>query len=428
MKMLYSGCNEYCRADKTRALERYLSVLFEERNKQYGSILRMSTTGKTDKESRAHGSKKIVIMTVPYGGGHYATAQKVAELLKERSKDVDVEIIDVISDGWPSFAKSSTDAYQGSTANNNAFWFKVYYRLTDRFPSPLKWFASIAFRGYAKRKLKELNPDLMIATFPFLGHVAVKARKKAHEHMPVVTTITDAGNVQGIWLCGSEDAILTATPDTVDYARRRKMGGDRLKFIGFPVNREFYELEPTEAARTALGLKPDVFTVLFTCGGLGMSASKAISLAKRLAQLTAPVQIICVAGRNEKLRKKFESISFPEHITPIILGYVDNMPQLMAASDVVISKSGWLTISEAVAAQKPLFLFDAIPGHEEQNASYVTQHGFGVYEPDPVAMYQHVSLAATYPKQLDDYKAKLAGSANPGTRAELADYFLGLLH
>lgn len=371
-------------------------------------------------------SKKILIMTVPYGGGHYATALKIADLLKERDPEIQVEILDVITDAWPSFAKNSTNAYQGSTANNDAFWFKLYYRLTDRFPAPLRWFASIAFHGYAKRKLNELNPDLIIATFPFLGHVAYRARKSSNGHMPIVTTITDAGRVQGIWLCGQEDAILAATPDTVEYAKQRRLGDDRTKFIGFPVNKEFYELEPAEEARQAIGIKPGVFTILLTSGGLGMSAHKAILLARRLAQLTAPVQLICIAGRNEALKAKFESIGFPDNVTPTILGYVENMPQLMAASDIIISKSGWLTISEAIAAQKPLFLFDAIPGHEEQNAVYVTDKGFGIYEPDPVAMYQHISTVATHPEQLKVYADSLSRAQNPQTRTELADYFLGL--
>ena len=372
--------------------------------------------------------KKIVIMTVPYGGGHYATAQKIADLLKERDPDLIVEILDVITDGWPAFAKSSTNAYQDSTANNNAFWFKVYYRFTDRFPSPLRWFASVAFHSYAKRKLRELDPDLIIATFPFLAHVAARARKSAGLHMPIVTTVTDAGNVQGIWLCGQEDAILTATPDTVAYAQQRKLGGDRVRFIGFPVNRAFYELEPMQSARQSLGLSPDVFTILLTSGGLGMSAAQVIALARRLSQIPTPVQIVCVAGRNDALKAEFEAIEFPEHIDAHIFGYVDNMPTLMAASDIVVSKSGWLTISEAIAAQKPLFLFDAIPGHEEQNASYVTSHSFGVYEPDSIAMLQYISTVAARPDELKKYIEPLARANNPHTRTELAEYFLGLLH
>lgn len=371
--------------------------------------------------------KKVLIMTVPFGGGHYATAAKIADLLHERDSTLKIEILDVITDGWPAFAKNSTEAYQGSTASDSAFWFRVYYRLTDRFPAPLRWFASVAFHGYAKRKLRELDPDLIIATFPFLGHVAARARKAAGKHMPIVTTITDAGNVQGIWLCGSEDAILTATPDTVEYAHRRKMAEGRVKFIGFPVNRAFYELEPMKRARKALGLKPDVFTILLTSGGLGMSAQRAIAVAQRLAQLTIPVQLICIAGRNEALRAEFEAIDFPPTVTPYVFGYVDNMPQFMAASDIVLSKSGWLTISEAIAAQKPLFLFDAIPGHEEQNAAYVTRRSFGVYEPDPLAMYQQISTVAAHPEQLQRYTASLAQAHHPQVRTELADYFLGLM-
>ena len=214
--MLYSGEDELSSKSRPQRLELSSFVVAEKRSKLHGSMLRMSIAGETSEMSRATRPKKILIMTVPYGGGHYATALKIDELLKERDPSVDVQILDVITDGWPSFAKNSTNAYQGSTANNNAFWFKVYYHLTDRFPQPLKWFAALAFHGYAKRKLHELNPDLLIATFPFLGHVAAKARKQAHAHVPIVTTITDAGRVQGIWLCGSEDTILTATPDTVD--------------------------------------------------------------------------------------------------------------------------------------------------------------------------------------------------------------------
>lgn len=367
-------------------------------------------------------------MTVPFGGGHYTTAAKIADILQARDASLEVEILDVITDGWPAFARRSSAAYQDSTSSHNAFWFKVYYKFTDRFPQPLRWFASAAFRGYARRKLSELKPDLMIATFPFLGHVAARARTRAGWHMPVVTVITDAGRVQGIWLTGKEDAILAATPDTVEYAKARRMAAERVKFVGFPINRAFYELEPQSQARRALGLKPEVFTILLTSGGLGMSAGKAVSLLKRLARLRVPVQIICVAGKNTHLQAEFEAITFPDNITPLVIGYTDSMPRLMAACDIVVSKSGWLTLSEALAARKPLFLFDAIPGHEEQNALHITEGGFGIYEPDTVAMYQRISTVIAHPEQLEPHLAALARDGNPAGADRLADYFLGLLN
>lgn len=377
---------------------------------------------------RRMSQKKILIMTVPFGGGHYATAAKIADLIHEQDKTIDLLILDVITDGWPWYARTTSKAYQNSTRSQGAFWFKLYYRLTDRFPAPLRWFASIAFNRYAKRKLLELQPDLIIATFPFLGHVGARARKAIGLRAPIVTVITDAGQVQGIWLCGKEDTILAATPDTVDYAKQRKLGGDRVAYIGFPVDKAFYELQPTTKARHALGLNEQTFTILVTSGGLGMSAYKVVRLVERLAKLTTPVQIICAAGKNEQLRAEYEAIDFPSHIQPLIVGYRDDMPLLMAASDIVVSKSGWLTINEAIAGQRPLFLFDAIPGHEEENARYVTSHNFGIFEPDPVAMFDRILAAAIQPDTLRPQCDALAKAYDPGARRKLANYFIGLLH
>mgnify|MGYP006341213321 FL=1 len=371
--------------------------------------------------------KTVLIMTVPFGGGHYATAAKIADLLKQRDSSVDVQILDVITDGWPWYARQTTQAYQDSTASNSAFWFRVYYKLTDTFPAPLRWFASVAFSGYAKRKFRELQPDLLISTFPFLGHVAARARKALGMKVPIVTIVTDAGRVQAIWLCGNEDAILTATPDTVAYAEARRLAEGRVRFIGFPVNAAFYDLQSSHSARNALGLDPHQFTILLTSGGFGMGAQRVIRLVERLAGLQASFQLICIAGKNETLQADFKAIQFPSHIKPLVLGYVDNMPELMAASDIIVSKSGWLTISEAVAARRPLFLFDAIPGHEEQNAQYVTRGGFGVFEPDADKMVIRIEEAITEPHSLAAYHEALARHDTREVPQQLAAYLLGLL-
>lgn len=371
--------------------------------------------------------KKVLIITVPFGGGHYATAAKIADLLQERDRSLDVEILDVVTDGWPAFAKRSSNAYQSSTAASNGFWFRIYYVLSDHFPRPLRWFASAAFNTYARKKLAEIAPDLVIATFPFLGHVAVRARAATGSTAPIVTVVTDAGRVQGIWLDGAEDAILTATADTVDYAIQRHMAAERIRFVGFPVSKAFYELPSKHEARTSLGLNPSVFTLLWTSGGYGMSADKSLGLLKRVAQLDLPLQIICVAGKNQQLETELRAIDFPANITPYILGFTDQMPKLMAAADVVVSKSGWLTISEAIAAQRPLFLFDAIPGHEEQNAQYVTTMNFGVYEPNPAVMAQLISTAISDPETLAPRLTALARAHDPAVRRRLVDYLVGLL-
>ena len=371
--------------------------------------------------------KKVLIMTVPFGGGHYATAAKISALLKDADQSLSIEVIDVITDGWPSFSRRSSEAYVKSTANSGGFWYAFYYRLTDWCPWPLRWFASLAFRRYAKRKLAEVNPDLIIATFPFLGHVAWRARRKLGSAVPIVTVVTDAGNVQGVWLIGHEDEILTATSDTVDYARRRHLGGDRVQHVGFPVSQAFHDVPPLAEAKRQLGLDPERFTVLVTSGGLGMSAEKVKRLVTQLAESKVPLQLICVAGKNQALKAAYEAMEVSPSVTLKVLGYTDNMPLVMAASDIICSKSGWLTISEALAVKRPLYLFDVIPGQEEENAHYVTHGNLGVLVPNPDTMATLVIDTATHPERLTAMKSALEEQADGTCSRRLTQHFLALL-
>lgn len=371
--------------------------------------------------------KKIVIMTVPFGGGHHATAETVQALLKEADQSLDIEIIDAVTEAWPAFSRYTTAAYVQSTASPGGMWFKLYYRLSDRWPQPLQWIASPAYMRYARRRIKQLKPDLIIATFPFLGHIASAARNAEGMSCPVVTMVTDAGHVQGIWLYGREDYILPATPDTVTYAKRRRVRHDKLRFIGFPVKPEFHISSTPTEARRELGLD-EKFTVLVTAGGLGMNPKRVLAFARELQKINQPMQIIFIAGKNSTLQDNLAKLKFkPEH-TIHIHGFTSRMAELMRAADIVCSKAGWLTISEALSVGRPLVLFDAIPGHEEQNAQHVVRHHYGVYEKDPARAARFVAEAAASTTALQPYQRALKGRGHQAeVPKELAKFYLGLM-
>lgn len=373
-------------------------------------------------------SKKIIIMTAPFGGGHHSTAQTVAQLIKSQQPTASVKVLDVISDSWPAFGHHSSRAYVNSASKSGGFWFNAYYQLTDRWPQPLRWLGSATFRRYARRKIREEQPDLIIATFPFLGHIAAQARDYHDMKVPIVTMVTDAGQVQGIWLCGSEDVILTATPDTVEYALRRGVDAERVKYIGFPVASEFTTAPTRTEARHHLQLDERLFTVLITAGGLGMSQAKVLRLARRLATSPIPLQLVFVAGRNETLKRELSRIEFPAHVRTSLFGYTDDMPLLMSACDLVCTKAGWLTINEAVSVKRPLVLFDAIPGHEEHNAAYVENAHYGIYLSDAERAADYLIKAATDPACLRPYQQSLGEKADAGdTMAKLARFYRSLL-
>ena len=91
-----------------------------------------------------------------------------------------------------------------------------------------------------------------------------------------------------------------------------------------------------------------------------------------------PVQTLAVAGRNEPLRRNLEGFDVPPGSTLQAFGFVENMAELMAVSDLAVTKSGGLTSAECLAMGLPMIVRDPIPGQEERNADFVIEAGAGV--------------------------------------------------
>ena len=128
-----------------------------------------------------------------------------------------------------------------------------------------------------------------------------------------------------------------------------------------------------------LGLKPDLPALLLVGGGEGMS--KVFPIARAIAGARLPAQLLVVTGRNRSLRRRLESVDW--EIPTTIFGFVDNMPQLMAASEVIVTKAGPATISEAIACGLPIILSGAIPYQEDRNVAYVEESGVGRLAEEP---------------------------------------------
>ena len=366
-------------------------------------------------------------MTVALGGGHATVAKNLAEAIATIDSTIETKIIDVISDGWPSFSKTASDAYVSSTGGLGSFWFRVYYVITNAFPALLRWFGECFYHDYAVRKYREEQPDLIIATFPILADVAVQAREECGGKAPVVVIVTDAGNVQGIWASKRADMTLVATPDTINYLVRRGVPKDRIKYCGFPVGREFYSHTDRASLQKKYGFDRNVFTILFTAGGAGLNSRKALRVVRQIAGIKMPYQIILNAGHNDNLRQRFEALQFPYATKVVIEGFTDKMRDYALISDLVCSKCGWLTISEALALQRPMALYDAIPGHETQNARYIMHNGLGLYEPNPTKIARRIEHAIANADTLAAYKdtmrrAHSASSPYPEITRLLAAY------
>jgi processive 1,2-diacylglycerol beta-glucosyltransferase len=140
---------------------------------------------------------------------------------------------------------------------------------------------------------------------------------------------------------------------------------------GIPVAAKFSSKPDAKAVRKQYGLRDDLPVLLVLSGGFGMGP--VAEILTELDKASGQFQTLVVTGRNEELRRKLatQNRKHPTHV----LGFSTNMHELMAVADLIITKPGGLTTSEALALGKPLFILNPIPGQEAANSDFLLEHG-----------------------------------------------------
>jgi processive 1,2-diacylglycerol beta-glucosyltransferase len=174
-----------------------------------------------------------------------------------------------------------------------------------------------------------------------------------------------------LWLEPCVDLYCVAQEETGHRLRARGVAPENVVATGIPVAQKFSLPVDVPRVRKRLGLRDDLPTLLVLGGGFGMGP--VIDILTELNRLATPVQVVVASGRNEQLRRDAAVVErrYPAHL----LGYVTNMHELMGASDLVITKPGGLTSSEALAMGKPILVVQPIPGQEAANSDFLLYHG-----------------------------------------------------
>lgn len=252
----------------------------------------------------------------------------------------------------------------------------VLLRISERDTLGLSELMLKLLRPQVEDMLRRERPDVVVSTFPVASFAitGLLERRESLARPPVVSVVTDAGQVHQTWFDGSPSALVVSTAETVAQAREAGIPPDRIFQLGIPIHPAFARSGTPAEARCRVGLQEYKPTVLFTAGELGVSRTL-LTVARRLGGLTLGAQYIFVAGENRRLFSKLEALPFRD--TRLVMGKTDRMPELMAAADLVVGKAGWVTISESVAAQRPIVITDQLTSIERENARCVRTYGVG---------------------------------------------------
>jgi len=222
------------------------------------------------------------------------------------------------------------------------------------------------------REIADFRPNLIVSTYPIGSAGLDWLRRKRGLPIPTATWITDF-NPHAFWVYENIDVHFVMHELAATKVLLRNVRG-QVQVAAPTVAPHFVERDPL-AARRALGLREDAFVVLVTGGAWGVGTlDEAVNA---LRAMEDRCQLVVVCGRNERMRADLDALGASrDRLVP--LGYVDNMAEWMAASDLVVNNAGGITSLEAFASARPLALFDPIAGHGRANAELMSRAGLAV--------------------------------------------------
>lgn len=221
--------------------------------------------------------------------------------------------------------------------------------------------------------IAKMKPSAVVCTHAFPCN-AMSAYKRLYDpELPVFGVVTDFV-VHPFWIYKNIDAYAVATPEMRQTLIARGIEPDRIRVDGIPVNLKFSDRTQSRAAlRAALDLPQDKPVVLVMGGGLGLGP--VATTTRALAELGRDVTVVVFVGRNARLQRSVHEAAQAYPYQTRVLGFVDNVADYMRASDLLLTKPGGLTTSEALSAELPMILVKPLPGQEERNARYLVQRG-----------------------------------------------------
>jgi 1,2-diacylglycerol 3-beta-galactosyltransferase len=331
-------------------------------------------------------TKRILILFSDTGGGHRSSAEALREaLLADYSDQCRVEITDFFLHGAPFPFRRFPDWYPWMVRRRR-IWRRGFI-LSDgpwrsRALSTAVW---PAVRQAVRRFVAEHPADVIVSVHPLFQVPVLRALGRARPTF--LTVVTDLVSTHALWYHPGVDHCYVPTERARVRALACGLSPGQVEVIGLPIAAKFRLPQPDRSeARAALGWLPGLPTVLLMGGGDGLGPI--LEMAQAVDQTRLPLQLAVVAGRNEVLRRRLEATRWgvPAHI----YGFVTNMPELMAGADMIVTKAGPSSISEAFSAGLPIILSGALPGQEEGNVDYVVREGAGIWAPRPVQVAEAV--------------------------------------
>ncbi len=331
--------------------------------------------------------KHILILTSDAGFGHRSAAKALQAALELKCDDkCEAVVVNPLEDPrTPAFLRDSEEDYT-RLVRNAPDLYRFGYKTSDReIPSSIIGnVLTLSLYEVMGELVREHQPDVIVSTYPMYQSALVAYFALNEICVPLIVVVTDLATVHRLWFEPDAELCLVPTEVVRKLALENGVKEDKIHITGIPVSPRFANnTRSKEDIRTELDWDPYLPTFLAVGS---QRVERMVETLNVLNHFGLPLQVAATAGRDYGLMDRLRDMEW--HIPFHIYGYVDNMADMMLASDAIIGKAGGLMVTESLACGLPIMLIDMIPGQEEGNRDFVIENGAGVMVEEPIQVLE----------------------------------------
>ena len=375
---------------------------------------------------------KILIISSDTGGGHRSAAAAIVAGVQKfvEGDSYAIRVVRAVEESHHLSARL-VSVYNW-VLRNKQHWMKYLYWAVNRLRPETREFFHRRCIGYVRDLFEKWCPHVVVSVHPLTQHIFARVLRELGlaGKIPLVTVVTDPcyGFWKG-WACDDVTLYLVASEEAkqqlVDYG----VSPRRIKVSGMPVHPKFElpDERSAQAARSALGLDPEKFTVFVNAGWVG--GGNIPQIFRELVRGELDVQAIFLAGRNEELRAEAESVAAHAKFPVKVIGYSEQVEQLMQAANVMVSKLGGLTTFEALSCRVPIIADATTPPMPQESgaAHLLARRGAGVLLQRASDIVPEVRRMVEDSRYYSSLRAATAGLAFPDATRRIVEEITALI-
>jgi processive 1,2-diacylglycerol beta-glucosyltransferase len=365
---------------------------------------------------------RVLVLSASVGAGHVRAAQAVELALRETAPDATVKNVDVLTLTNAPFRKLYGEAYL-DLVNKAPHVLGFFY---DHMDKPRR---ADSKRDKLRLLVERLNMnslcdmlecerwDVIVNTHFMPAEIIASMRKRRKLRTPQMTVTTDF-ETHRLWVNQPCDHYTTATDEGAAYLHHWGVPSEDISVTGIPIHPVFAKPKPRDGAMKRQGIIGGRPVVLQLAGGFGVGPVAEIY--ESILKVETPIELIVVTGKNAAAKKKLEAAKVDKRHRVKVLGFTDQMDELMAAADVVISKPGGLTTSETLARGAAMVVVNPIPGQESRNSDYLLENGAAIKINNLPTLAMKLDALLAEPKRLQQLRDNAKRIGRPQAAFDVA--------